>query len=131
MKSTRSATLRDTLAEPPAPISVRAVVRETASADFMAGSIRPPLTLVLGPAGAGKTTWTLTRFAAEPKSALLVVASSPQAETRAAQVAALTGRDASGLRSRILPFHALVKVFTDFPARCLADRRATVPTPDP
>lgn len=112
MKSTRSAALRDKPAENPPSINARAVVRETVAADFMPASIRPPLTLVLGPAGAGKTEWTLNRFAAESGSALLVVASGPQAETRAAQLAALTGQDSAQLRARILPFHALVGELT-------------------
>ena len=52
--------------------------------------VRPPLTLVLGPAGAGKTAWALQRFIACHEAGerpLLIVSSPQQAQTRAEQLA--------------------------------------------
>ena len=74
----------------PDPARVPAArVRETAASY---AAVRPPLTLVLGPAGAGKTEWVLERFSGSHGRALLVVSSPQQADTRAAQIAARAGK---------------------------------------
>ncbi|HZP82337.1 MAG TPA: hypothetical protein VFB21_11920, partial [Chthonomonadaceae bacterium] len=70
--------------------------------------LRPPLTLVLGPAGAGKTEWVLARFLNCDGRALLVVSSPDQAETRAAQIAARSGQSDKEVRGQIFSFHSLV-----------------------
>src|SRR5579871_1971611 len=72
------------------------------------GPQRPPLTLALGPAGAGKTRWVLQRFLEAEGRALLVVASTPQAETLARVLAERTGRPEAEMRSAITHFHGLV-----------------------
>ncbi|HZO90404.1 MAG TPA: PD-(D/E)XK nuclease family protein [Chthonomonadaceae bacterium] len=70
--------------------------------------MRPPLTLVLGPAGAGKTEWTMVRFLEGNGRALLVVSSPDQAETFAAQIAERAGLVAADVRGAIYAFPALV-----------------------
>src|SRR5579871_5994643 len=72
------------------------------------GRLRPPLTLVFGPAGAGKTEWALERFRQANGRALLIVSSTQQAETRAAQLAAVSEMSAEQVRGTITPFHGLV-----------------------
>jgi superfamily I DNA/RNA helicase len=74
---------------------------------------RPPLTLILGPAGAGKTAWALSRFLADRGRALLLVSSTEQAETRAAQAAARTGRAPAEFRSSIYTFRSLTSALLD------------------
>ncbi|HZT44514.1 MAG TPA: PD-(D/E)XK nuclease family protein [Chthonomonadaceae bacterium] len=67
---------------------------------------RPPLTLLLGPAGAGKTEWALERFLQPDTRPLLIVSSPEQAQTRAVQIAARSGRPDAEIRSAILPFRS-------------------------
>ena len=67
----------------------------------------PPLALVMGPAGSGKTEWALHRFAQAGGRALLVVPSSAQADTQAARIATMTGREAADIRPAIFTFRSL------------------------
>src|SRR5258706_8875627 len=70
--------------------------------------LHPPLTLALGPAGAGKTEWALERFRQANGRAILIVSSTQQAETRAAQLAAQGAKSAADLRGAVTPLHGLV-----------------------
>jgi ATP-dependent helicase/DNAse subunit B len=71
-------------------------------------AVRPPLTLLLGAAGAGKTAWTLTRFLQSEGRALLVVSSPEQAATRAEQIAERLQRPAAEVRGAISSFRTLI-----------------------
>src|SRR5579871_2389606 len=92
-----------TLSEPPARRR-RAVLQEIATP---VSGARPPLTLLLGPAGAGKTEWALDRFLQPETRSLLIVSSPQQAQTRAEQLAARSGRPVSEVSAAILPFRSL------------------------
>ena len=69
---------------------------------------RSPLTLALGPARAGKTDWVLERFLAAEGRALVIVASTPQAETLTRLLAERTGSPEADMRGGITHFHGLV-----------------------
>jgi ATP-dependent helicase/nuclease subunit B len=69
--------------------------------------VRPPLILLLGPAGAGKTQRTLSRFTSSRGRGLLLVSSTEQADTRAAQAAARVGLPPAEVRSSIFTFRTL------------------------
>ena len=68
---------------------------------------RPPLELLLGPAGAGKTDAVLRRLCDNPGKALLVVTSSAQASWLARRAAAIAGPAADETARRIVPLSAL------------------------
>jgi ATP-dependent helicase/nuclease subunit B len=74
---------------------------------------RPPLTLLMGPAGSGKTAWTLERFLVGGGRALLLVSSTEQAETRAAQAAERAGRTPADYRASIFTFRSLTAELLD------------------
>ena len=78
------------------------------SPDTLPDGVRPPLTLALGPAGTGKTEWAMQRFLEAEGRALLVVASTPQAETLARLLADRTARPETEVRGAITHFHGLV-----------------------
>src|SRR5436305_191799 len=70
-------------------------------------SVRPPLTLVLGPSGAGKTQTVLARFMDNGGRALLVVPSPLQADTCAHRIAARLGKPTADVRGAVTTFHGL------------------------
>ena len=69
---------------------------------------RPPLTLVCGAAGTGKTEWAIRRYLEAAGRALLIVASPAQAETLAAQIAERGGVSLADARLTVLPFRKFV-----------------------
>ena len=68
---------------------------------------RPPLTLICGAAGTGKTEYALARYLEDDGRALLVVASPPQADTLAAQIAARSEITQAEARLTTLSFRSL------------------------
>ena len=76
----------------------------------------PALTLILGPAGAGKTEWTLNRCiaaASDDSRALLIVSSPQQALTRAEQIAARLQCAPEDAPVSILTFRQLITNLAD------------------
>jgi ATP-dependent helicase/nuclease subunit B len=67
----------------------------------------PPLTLLLGPSGAGKTETVLTRFCDNGGRALLVVPSPPQADACAHRLAERLGKPLADVRGAVLTLHGL------------------------
>jgi ATP-dependent helicase/DNAse subunit B len=70
--------------------------------------ITASLSLILGPAGSGKTDFALQRLCSDIQHSLLVVTSTAQAEWFAYRASALSKIPIADVRSRILPFSVLV-----------------------
>ena len=68
----------------------------------------PPLTVVCGAAGTGKTEWAMRRYAEASGRALLIVASPAQAETLAGQMAQRGGISESDARASVLSFRHFI-----------------------
>ena len=93
------------------PTSSMPVPAPRRSQEERSAFLRPALTLIVGPAGAGKTEWTLNRCCAaaqEGSRALLIVSSAQQAQTRAAQIAARLQCAPDAIPVSILTFRQLV-----------------------
>jgi ATP-dependent helicase/nuclease subunit B len=75
---------------------------------FKTTRARAPLSLLLGPAGSGKTDAALQRLCANIERSLLVVTSAAQAEWFTCRASRSTNIPVSDIRSRILPFSVLV-----------------------
>lgn len=71
----------------------------------------PPLTLVLGPAGSGKTGLVLTRFLRHEGRPLLLTPSTTQAESLAAALAARSGKPKAEIRPAVTTFRGLMNTF--------------------
>ncbi|MCW3054889.1 MAG: helicase/exodeoxyribonuclease subunit [Chthonomonadales bacterium] len=82
------------------------IARKGALFVFM-NTLQPPLTLILGPAGSGKTHWAVERFQAHAGRALLVVSSSEQAVTCARRIANGSAQTEAEVRGSILHLHGL------------------------
>ncbi len=83
-----------------------------------AANTRPALTLILGPAGSGKTEWALHRLETclrDGQRGLLIVSSPQQAQTRAEQLAARLSLPADEILPCMVTFRQLV-------ARLIEDR---------
>lgn len=71
--------------------------------------MRAPLTVALGPAGAGKTQWTIERFAEAGGRALLIVSSPDQADSHIQRIARRIERPESDVRGAVFSFASLVR----------------------
>ena len=69
---------------------------------------RPPLTLICGAAGTGKTEWAIQRYNEAAGRALLLVASPAQADTLAAQITERGGISEADARASVLPFRNFI-----------------------
>ena len=80
----------------------------TASKFDPVSASRPPLTLVCGAAGTGKTEWAIRRYLEPAGRALLLVASPAQAETLTAQIAERGGIAEADIRQTVVSFRKFV-----------------------
>ncbi len=71
-------------------------------------SYKPPITLVLGESGSGKTEYLLQRFADSLGHSLLIMASETQAETYRKRLAEMTGYAVADFEESILSFRKVV-----------------------
>ncbi|HEV2471869.1 MAG TPA: hypothetical protein VGS41_04345, partial [Chthonomonadales bacterium] len=69
---------------------------------------KPPLTLVTGPAGSGKTRWSIERLLDDRIRVLLIVSSPQQAQTRRLQVADRTATHPDAWKDRVFSFRSLL-----------------------
>ncbi len=77
-------------------------------ADAVVKNNRPPLTLICGAAGTGKTEWAIRRYLEAVGQTLLIVASPAQAETLAAQIAGRGGVSLADARASVGPFRKFI-----------------------
>ena len=82
--------------------------------------MKPKLTLVSGCFGKEMSDWVSQRFADDLDTALLIVASSPQAQSRALEFSQMPEIDLTSLQGKILPLHAFVTSLGDTAPRSAA-----------